>query len=251
MVKLIVCDLDGTLLARGEKELSSEVLSAIQTCLARGIHFCVASGRSYHELKRLFRTVEDEIYFIASDGALLVHKEETLSEAAIPKRLLSKAAMLSKRNELPGILFTGKYLSYYSCSCPKFASYTENNLHHHAKRMGELEEIEGSVYKLSFYKKEAIAPRELSELCEIYDGSVWQDFIVKDAGKKVTLQKLLSLLALSPEETVVFGDNDNDSGMLSLVPNSYAVGEASEAAKKASHHYTNNLVKTMNELILN
>ena len=251
MVKLLVCDLDGTLLTRGEKELRGEVLSAIQTLLARGVFFCVASGRSYHELKRLFRAVEDQIYFIASDGALFVHKEQTLLETASPKRLLSKAGMLSKRNELPGILFTGKYLSYYSCSCPKFASYTENNLHHHAKRIGSLEEIESSVYKLSFYKKEAIAPRELSELCEIYDGSVWQDFIAKDVGKEAALRKLLSLLSLSPEETAVFGDNDNDSGMLSLVPNSYAVGEASEAAKKASCHYTNNIVKTMNELRLN
>ena len=251
MVKLIVCDLDGTLLARGEKELSGEVLSAIQTCLARGVHFCVASGRSYHELKRLFRAVEEEIYFIASDGALLVHKEETLFEAAIPKRLLSKAAMLSKRNELPGILFTGKYLSYYNCSCPKFASYTEKNLHHHAKQIGAFEEMECPVYKLSFYKKEAIASRELSELCEIYDGSVWQDFISKNAGKKAALQKLLSLLSLSPEETAAFGDNDNDAEMLSFVSDSYAVGEASEKAKEASRHYTNNIVKTMNELILN
>ncbi len=251
MVKLVVCDLDGTLLPRGEKEIDAKLFHMIEMLSARGVAFAVASGRSYHELKRLFQPVEDQIYFIASDGALTVYREQTLFEVPIASRLLSLATTLARKKGLPGILFSGKYLSYYSNTCPNFAAYVEKNLHRHVKRAGSVNEVDGSVYKISFYKKEAIASKELSGLSEIYDGSIWQDFIAKGVGKEKAVAELMKRLLCVSEDVVVFGDNDNDAPMLSLVPNSYAVGEASEAARKASACHTNDVLKTINELILN
>jgi len=46
MIKLIVSDMDGTLLNE-EIELSDENLAAIKDAQAHGIHFAIATGRYY------------------------------------------------------------------------------------------------------------------------------------------------------------------------------------------------------------
>ena len=54
MIKLIVCDVDGTLLPHGEKRISYDIADLIKEAGNKGISFAAASGRAYHELKRLF-----------------------------------------------------------------------------------------------------------------------------------------------------------------------------------------------------
>ena len=76
-MKIVFCDLDGTVLLPGEKVLSKSAKEGIEKILDNNIIFCVASGRCYSELKRIFDGFDDKVYFIASDGSLIVYKEET------------------------------------------------------------------------------------------------------------------------------------------------------------------------------
>ena len=50
-IKLIACDLDGTLLHPGERELRSEAFELIDELHRRGIVFMPASGRQYASLR--------------------------------------------------------------------------------------------------------------------------------------------------------------------------------------------------------
>ena len=76
-MKLVVSDLDGTILKRGEKELNRNILSAIEYILSNNVAFAVSSGRTYVELKKFFAPFENDIYFMANDGAQTIYKEET------------------------------------------------------------------------------------------------------------------------------------------------------------------------------
>ena len=51
-IKLIACDLDGTLLHPGEREPRSEAFELIDELHRRGIVFMPASGRQYASLPR-------------------------------------------------------------------------------------------------------------------------------------------------------------------------------------------------------
>ena len=53
-IKLIACDLDGTLLHPGEREPRSEAFELIDELHRRGIVFMPASGRQYASLRYLF-----------------------------------------------------------------------------------------------------------------------------------------------------------------------------------------------------
>lgn len=253
MIRLIVCDLDGTLLSAGEERLSEKVLKTLALLKSKNVAFAVASGRSYHELKRLFADCESDIYFIASDGALAVYKEETLFEKSIPVSAQSMLIEAARSQGLPGIMFSSKYLSYYACSCPKFSDYVHKNLHHHALRVSRAQEMKESVYKVSFYRKHKITlSADLNrQLCEVYDGGKWQDFVCTGTDKASAISNLQKILSVSAAETAVFGDNSNDVKMLLSTPNSYAVAGGSAEALKAGRHHTDNVLKTIEEIILN
>ena len=55
MIKLIVSDIDGTLLPYGQSELDIELFELIRRLRSAGVTFCPASGRQYHSLRALFR----------------------------------------------------------------------------------------------------------------------------------------------------------------------------------------------------
>ena len=60
-IKLIACDLDGTLLHPGEREPRPEAFELIRELHRRGIVFMPASGRQYASLRYLFAPVADEL----------------------------------------------------------------------------------------------------------------------------------------------------------------------------------------------
>ena len=77
MIKLIVSDLDGTLLPP-TKIMPEETFPLIEKLTARGGTFAPASGRQLPNLKKLFAPVVDKIAIIAENGGLVWHKGEII-----------------------------------------------------------------------------------------------------------------------------------------------------------------------------
>ena len=68
-MKMILSDLDGTLLRPSENRISPKVLDAISALHAKNTRFVIASGRTVSELRDLFAQVQDKMCFVACDGA--------------------------------------------------------------------------------------------------------------------------------------------------------------------------------------
>ena len=60
MIKLIACDMDGTLLD-SQKRLPPELPEVIAQLREKGVIFCVASGRQYASLRRDFEAYADDL----------------------------------------------------------------------------------------------------------------------------------------------------------------------------------------------
>ena len=71
MIKLIACDMDGTLLDSA-KRLPAELPEVIAKLKEKGVLFCVASGRQYASLRRDFDAYADDMLFICENGALVM-----------------------------------------------------------------------------------------------------------------------------------------------------------------------------------
>ena len=86
MIRMIACDVDGTLLQQGQTELSPQVFEQIIRLQAKGPQFCPASGRQYSSLQKLFAPIADQLYYVCENGAVVFGPGN-------PGKLLAKQAM--------------------------------------------------------------------------------------------------------------------------------------------------------------
>ena len=86
-IKLIACDLDGTLLHPGEREPRSEAFELIDELHRRGIVFMPASGRQYASLRYLFAPVADELAYVCENGALVMSEGRAVVKRSMERDL--------------------------------------------------------------------------------------------------------------------------------------------------------------------
>ena len=221
-MKLIISDLDGTLLLKGEIKLHRLAVSAIEKIMDKGAIFCVASGRNYAELKRLLGNFDDKIYFIANDGALIVHKEETVYETPIDK------AKLKLFDTEKNFVAHGKYLSFVKSDEARFVRQIKEQYFGHIVRIEGTNEIDEPIYKIALYGK---TDKDFG-LEKIYCDSSICEYTEKGINKGNAVSKLMEALKINRSDVTVIGDGLNDIEMLKLAGKSYVIASAPPKVKK-------------------
>lgn len=214
---LIVSDVDGTLLMPGERKIGINTASAIDYVLDKGEKFAVASGRSFTELRKLFARWEDRIYFIASDGALVIYRGETLFSSPV--------------NSFSSDEFTahGKYTAYLkSNSLPLIRAHMKH-YDSHVMRIESFSDIDAPIYKVTDF-----ASSEKKELYRVYTSRTMDEYVELGVNKGSAAEKLSSHLGIKKEDVISFGDNTNDLELFSHSGLSFAVKNASPKVKKAA-----------------
>ena len=210
MRSLIVCDLDGTILAKNSNTLSHETEAKIKQLCNAGHIFCIATGRSYIHLKKLFSKIDVPLYFICCDGAVCIYNEETLFSFPISSFPYDNKEKL---------IAYGKYTAYVSNNQLPFYRKSTTAYSGHVLPLSDLNDAE--IFKVAVMNS---ALKEYPHLTRIYKDSQWQEYVEKDINKGVALKKLQQLLGISPAETFVFGDGYNDVCMTGL-GKSFLIGQ--------------------------
>jgi Cof subfamily protein (haloacid dehalogenase superfamily) len=242
MIKLIVSDLDGTLLRKEKQILEPETLVLIRRLQEHGILFVAASGRQYPNMYRLFESVADNMYFICENGSLVMHHGKVCSKKSIEHSIGMELINDIQEIEEAEVLISGETTSYI---IPKRKSYQEfliDLVKNNITTITDPEQIQEDFIKISvFLEGYNNIPKELVErfrrkysdrLQAVISGSEWLDFIPLDAGKGSALNYLMGNLGITKDETMVFGDNENDISMLSLTANSYVMSHAADKIKQ-------------------
>lgn len=110
------------------------------------------------------------------------------------------------------------------------------------------EDIE--IIKMSLYRADGvkeIAGEVTDKWKNIFNtvvaGVPWIDFMDFKADKGFALETIQKILRIQKEETMAFGDNHNDLGMMRAAGESYAVANARAAVKEAAKHLAEENVK--------
>ena len=98
MIKLIACDMDGTLLDSA-KRLPAELPEVIAKLKEKGVLFCVASGRQYASLRRDFDAYADDMLFICENGALVMQRDQRVLIDSIDPSFISGVVTAAKSLE--------------------------------------------------------------------------------------------------------------------------------------------------------
>ena len=79
MIKLVVSDIDGTLLKEGTDQINPEMFDAIRQMRERGILFAASSGRQYASMRHVFEPVANDMIFIAENGSNVMCRGKNMS----------------------------------------------------------------------------------------------------------------------------------------------------------------------------
>lgn len=214
MKKLVVCDVDGTLLPRGEDKISDGVLSAIRGLENKNIVFAAASGRQYSELFDIFRGLCD-MYYICADGGAVIYRGEVLYKKSIPDFAIRSVF------DKPKLVFHTPFKSYYRDSA--LGAVMAARYSGAAEYTCDLSNLY-DVIKISKFGAEYSEAPPCS--FEVYKNSEWTDWISAGAGKGAAVEYLQSRLKVGFRETAAFGDNLNDLSMLRRAAYKYIMKKA-------------------------
>lgn len=90
MIRLIASDVDGTLVKDGSGVINPEYYDVISRLREKGIIVCIASGRQFASIERLFQPISDKLLYIAEGGAILRSPDEIYHMETIPSELISE-----------------------------------------------------------------------------------------------------------------------------------------------------------------
>lgn len=224
MVKMVISDLDGTLLKQGEKALSSDVFKLLQELKEKDIIFAVASGRSYGELKKLFAHSFHDIIFVCENGALILYRGKILDKTPIPAPIadtfLQELLCQSKYQWLAAGVYTCYTNSAFEGYLPMLKERGIQPMKIRTK-----EQIPEPLLRISVYRPSNHPFREWTDdLKTSYQDESWMDFTAKEVNKGEALLKLKKLFLQEQDEVLAFGNGENDLEMLHLAEHSYLVG---------------------------
>lgn len=242
MVKLIVSDIDGTLIPYGEKALPQTLFPLIHRLRRAGVLFCPASGRQFHSLRKLFAPVAEDLAFLCENGAAIFGPGTEEDAPLLSKTPMPRADALALSRDIiaaPGcqVLISGRNVSYV-CGCGDDFIHRMEDFHGNlVQRVERVEEIGEDILKIAVFcpngldqPKKLLGPRWGRPYHMAEAGPEWLDFTLADKGKG--LRGLCTALGVDLSETVAFGDNWNDTPMLETAGIGYLMAGAAPALRE-------------------
>lgn len=258
MIKLIASDLDGTL-AMEDGNIPADTFSCIQELKEKNVQFVVATGRQGITVYDTFKTVLDDIYIVADNGAIIYHKGEIVSVTELDQ---DRAKQLI--NDLERFPDLDAIVCCESCAYSKDASDELRELvktyYKDLRHINCTDEIAEPIVKIAMYAPKGFKPEEEKWIRDNYEsefqvtvsGAQWIDIGNPNVSKGIALEKIMKALHVTRKEAMAFGDYFNDESMLKAVEEGYAMENAPEAMKAHAKYIapTNGVLDVIRERVL-
>jgi len=257
-IKALAFDLDGTLLSP-DKSISGRTLRALNGCMDRGIRVIIVTGRSLDSGERFRREIGvpgPHVYYNGAEVADLSAGKIIQTRFIEPRDLLFCVHLARK---------TGTYFQIFFSTRAAGVSFREG------ENSGEILVADRITAEAELYKKNSgitviagdleeyiaktpaaikglfISPEEnlakLRPMLEEHYGEslyltrsspTFLEILTAGVSKGTGLLRALEYLNLGREETIAFGDEENDIPMLETALFSAAPANAKEAARNAA-----------------
>lgn len=254
-IKLVLSDMDGTLVPFGRDAVDRRTLDAISALRSSGIAFGPASGREPVDLIRFFQG-DASCY---DTGILANGKLVRANGSYILKRPLEHESLARLGAYLSD--FEDQSLLVYVPEGPE-VEHSSVSIVHDSRKGHELalpktnialpqgvsfldeapdaDIFTADVMSSSVAAADAIRP-EIERLFPEFDfvkpAPVFFDILARGTSKATALGVLEEALSIEPDEVVFFGDSENDLALLEAVPNSIAVANGTPAAQQAARFH--------------
>ena len=262
MIKLVVSDLDNTLLDKNNK-INDQTLILLKECLSKGIFIVLGTGRLYQSAKIYKDMIGEDTYIICYNGSLIVdNKDRIVFSKNLDIGLMKKIVDFCKLKNL--------YCQFYEDGKILVEQVTdETRIDPDLKNVNAIEAIDFDLYDFKPSPKAMIVvdPNLLGvyqeELRDFLDDEVYiaqsQNYLIeimpKDVDKGKSLEYLCHKLNIKPSEVMAIGDNTNDREMLNFSSYSIAVANAVDDLKDTAFYVCENerslgVAEALNKFVL-
>jgi hypothetical protein len=222
-VKMIVFDLDGTLLD-AEHQLQQKTIEAVKMIREMGIRTLVATGRMYCSAKPHTDKLAIVDPIITYNGALVVDpkNQQQIFHAPIPLEIAKKITKMVVKNDYHLQLYIDDQL--YVAEENEFTDRYEEISGIKANAVGNLDQfLSAEPTKMLIIEEDKDKQLEINNFLksnfedEIELSSSYPSFIEitkKDMSKAVPIKKLAADFKIKQQEVMIFGDGLNDLSMI-------------------------------------
>ncbi len=254
MYKLIVSDLDETLIAR-DRTIGQKTIEAIKKATAAGVLFVPATGRGFNSVytttKKLDLYDKEGQYVISyNGGAITENKDDKI--LYFQGITFAEAEALYKK----GITYDNICVHVYTPDQVWVRNFYPEEVEYLASRQPCTEifgddidflkgkEIVKAIYMNTDYDYLRRIQSEITDLTKEMDVSFssnrYMEFNRKGVNKGNGLQRLCDILGIDIQDTIAIGDNFNDLSMIKAAGLGIGVANTVEEMKKECDFITEN-----------
>ncbi|MDE5774840.1 MAG: HAD family hydrolase, partial [Malacoplasma sp.] len=249
---------DGTLLNSNHK-VNQENIKALHSASEKGNKVIIATGRCYDQITETVNSLGKIVdYAIINNGALLYDNSKNfLIQNANPLTADIRSVFVKTAydNKISFLAYSelDSYAYVFPNDLEKFSIYTNENtidLSNLSKQDLEayLNNPEINIYNFSAYQ-ENMSEKDWIEMfksfknenkCNITSALKGYIDIYSPTSKYFGYLKLKEIINCDDNDVYFFGDSNNDYDLLSYLPNSIAMGNASKTVKDAAKYVIDN-----------
>jgi len=253
MIKMVISDMDGTLL-NSDLKISDENLKAIAKLREKGIRFCIATGRPEQLVKEYIEPLKMEDPMILYNGSVIGHPflDKTIYELKLEKNDVREIMEYCEKENMIYMPYTKeKIISKPNYRVDFFEKRNQLLMKKDRCIFEDIRDIDEIVNNYSINKilliekenddkyinaKRLFTSKNRFEIAASQKGFI--DINPKGASKGNALRHLAKYFGYNLDEIIAFGDQDNDVSLLETAGTSIAMANASQKAKAAADFIT-------------
>ena len=258
-MKLLVCDLDGTLYPK--KDVANphqfeDNINAVKRWMQKGNIFAVATARGLHHYPILNEELGFDVNFIGNNGAACRYINGDVKLKQMPTAIYIDLAKYIKENKINSTIavgYKGTWL-WSSKNCFPVGSdiYTQEFID--TIPIADLDTMDPNfgIERIQVF----VEPNEQKEIKALIEARNYSAFVTTsdvylidiiplNCSKGLSIMELCEMYNISQEDIIVAGDSENDIPMFKVANRSYCIDHASKhVADQATH-----IIKSVAEII--
>ncbi len=242
MIRAIFFDIDGTLVSLKSKVYSASTKVAMERLRERGILTVVATGRSKFEIadEHLLDGLVFDAYMTNNGQEVHDREGNCIYSRPLHPEDARTAYALAKEKGFPTWVVGDEDTIMDHHDEKVFAAM--ERIHTTPPQLGDVDAvIQKPVYKIVLFA-EAEEVKQIMQSLSHCRTTQWypqgHDIISLEGGKANAMQAVMDHYGIGAEETMAFGDSQNDIDMLRLAHIGVSMGNGTKEAKEAADYVT-------------
>ena len=273
MYKLVVIDLDGTML-NSYGVVTNETKEVIKKVEKQGVEVVVASGRPIDSIKEIAKEIESKNYFIAGNGAIIydIKNDEIIYEKTLSKEKVLEIIKICEDNSISYNIYTENEILATSLKYNVLYYHKENlkkeeskktkinlvkNMYEYIQNKEDVKFLKiticdesKAVFNSIIRKIKEIKDIEVLEISHMSRKTIKQgteefeisyyytEISAGDVDKWNAIEFLMEKLKIKREEIMTIGDNLNDRKMIENAGIGVAMGQSTPAILELADEVT-------------